>query len=115
MERRKYIRFNVPLCVSARVADRPHPGPETMHLLNISAGGACLGTRRGIPVGAKLDLELVDCESGFVTPTGAWRPIHGDLVNIKVRATVLRDTETRGIQHNHHLAVEFEQPVDFVP
>lgn len=110
-ERRRHARANIPLCVSARVDGSATAEAETMQLLNISAGGACLGCRRSVPPGSTMELEFVDCDSGFVTPTGAWQAIHGDLVNIRVRATVLRDSETLGVQHNHHLAVQFKDPV----
>lgn len=112
-ERRRQLRYRLPLCVTTEYREQGKLQIEHMSILDMSSEGARLKFTKALAVGMSMELEIVDCDSGFVNQLGAWNKIHGDLVNLKVQAEVLRCERVPGGDSHFQIAVKFKRPIHF--
>lgn len=110
-EEREQKRYNVPLCVTSEFTEKGKLLIEHMSIIDLSSVDAHLKALRAVEAGTAMELEIVDCDSGFVNQFGAWSKIHGDLVNLKVQAEVQRCDPFPGDEKHWQITVKFRKPI----
>lgn len=110
-ERRAYERHTLPMTAKTKYYVKGKPLEESLNISNIGRGGLCLCHESEIEVGSIMDIEICDCDSGFVNQLGEWEKVHGDLVNLKVQGEVIRNDAPTKENNHHHVAVRFNSPI----
>jgi hypothetical protein len=113
-ERRVHKRYAMPLSVKAEFYESGEWRSESMKLVNISRGGACIAYQHPLEAGSIVNLEISDCSSGFVNQLGEWSKVHGDLVSLKVQGQVMRNQEHNEEFQHHYVALQFKSPIKII-